>query len=335
MGTNIYFGEGAYRPDSADGESLLVHELTHVRQADEGRLPSGGSSGLRISSPGDAHELEAERAAAAPEVAPSAPTETSAPTAGTVISRSLDEDSIPAPDAYPSFEAWIAAFPSGLSWLERLTLWWGGALDVDATSALPDGIESDVRGDGHFRPDCADVSVILRHHWLAAHQQSFSFKAGKSTLTIGQDAGMDGQQMDILTLVQYLGSINFQETRSSFELVEFFGGAQPEQNLKRLIDEDGLGPGHVLVWKKLDTIADPNFQGHVQTVQKVDQDAQRLYVLQGNMSGGVGIGALQQRIYTFAELTGRDDGDANILPRTEESFFGAGPWKSGSTGEQS
>ena len=41
----------------------------------------------------------------------------------------------------------------------------------------------------------------------------------------------------------------------------------------------------------------------------------------------MGVGQLQQRLYTFTDLTDREDGDADIKDKPEESFFGAGPWK--------
>jgi hypothetical protein len=84
-----------------------------------------------------------------------------------------------------------------------------------------------------------------------------------------------------------------------------------------------------MVWKRLASVHG-NFEGHVQTVQTVDVGGQKLTVVQGNMSAGVGVGELQQKQLTFLDLTGAADGDANILDRppgsAEESFFGAGPW---------
>ncbi|MFT4976716.1 MAG: hypothetical protein ACI8S6_002621, partial [Myxococcota bacterium] len=60
VGAHVYFDSNNYNPDSAEGQELLAHELTHVRQHIEGRLPSSSSGGdLDVSSPYDSHEVEA------------------------------------------------------------------------------------------------------------------------------------------------------------------------------------------------------------------------------------------------------------------------------------
>jgi hypothetical protein len=60
IGRDIYFGRGAWRPGTPAGDELLAHELTHVVQADEGRLPSAPSGGgMDVSNPNDPHEREA------------------------------------------------------------------------------------------------------------------------------------------------------------------------------------------------------------------------------------------------------------------------------------
>ena len=58
LGADIYFGSGEYNPGSAATDRLLAHELTHVLQHDEGRLPNKtGDSG--VSNPSDPSEQEA------------------------------------------------------------------------------------------------------------------------------------------------------------------------------------------------------------------------------------------------------------------------------------
>lgn len=59
IGTDIYFGRGAWAPGTPSGDELLAHELTHVVQADENRLPGPKGPGMDVSSPTDRHEQEA------------------------------------------------------------------------------------------------------------------------------------------------------------------------------------------------------------------------------------------------------------------------------------
>jgi hypothetical protein len=62
LGEDIYFGAGAYSTDRP-GLRLLAHEVAHTQQPDGG--PSTPQPKLEVSSPDDAAEIEAERAAAA------------------------------------------------------------------------------------------------------------------------------------------------------------------------------------------------------------------------------------------------------------------------------
>jgi len=59
IGADIFFAPEAFEPASDEGRGLLAHELTHVVQAQEGRVAGGG--GLRISDPDEAAEREAEQ----------------------------------------------------------------------------------------------------------------------------------------------------------------------------------------------------------------------------------------------------------------------------------
>ncbi len=62
LGAHIFFGSGIFSPGTRAGDRVLAHELTHVVQADQGRLPSsssGGDGGQQVSSPSDPHEVEA------------------------------------------------------------------------------------------------------------------------------------------------------------------------------------------------------------------------------------------------------------------------------------
>jgi Domain of unknown function (DUF4157) len=62
VGTDIHFNRGQYDPESAAGQQLLAHEVAHTAQ----QASSGASAPqykLEVSAPGDAAELEADRAA--------------------------------------------------------------------------------------------------------------------------------------------------------------------------------------------------------------------------------------------------------------------------------
>lgn len=63
-GPNVYFGNGAFRPDSDAGRHTLAHELTHVAQQQQGRDRRGaGGGGPVIGRADDPLEAEAERSA--------------------------------------------------------------------------------------------------------------------------------------------------------------------------------------------------------------------------------------------------------------------------------
>jgi len=63
MGSDIYFGQGRYQPDTTAGQKLLAHELTHVLQQRRGAVAPGLKS-LTASAHEDVFEREAEQAEA-------------------------------------------------------------------------------------------------------------------------------------------------------------------------------------------------------------------------------------------------------------------------------
>ena len=65
VGQDVFFAAGKYQPGTSEGDELLLHELTHVVQDAEGRIPTvTGGDGVQVSSTTDAHEREAEAVAA-------------------------------------------------------------------------------------------------------------------------------------------------------------------------------------------------------------------------------------------------------------------------------
>jgi hypothetical protein len=59
VGSDIYFGNGEYRPGTSDGNALIAHEVAHTIQQRD--APMDGP--LVVSQPGDALERDAEAAA--------------------------------------------------------------------------------------------------------------------------------------------------------------------------------------------------------------------------------------------------------------------------------
>jgi hypothetical protein len=55
-GTDVYFAQGEYKPNTSDGDKLIAHELAHVVQ--QRGAPTSGP--LTVSQPGDALEQEAD-----------------------------------------------------------------------------------------------------------------------------------------------------------------------------------------------------------------------------------------------------------------------------------
>jgi hypothetical protein len=56
VGSDIFFGQGEYRPVTPAGRELLTHELVHVVQ----QRGAASNGALTVSQPGDALEREAE-----------------------------------------------------------------------------------------------------------------------------------------------------------------------------------------------------------------------------------------------------------------------------------
>ncbi len=103
LGADLFFGANQLAPGTVAGDRLLAHELTHVIQHDEGRLPTPAGGGLEVSSPSDPAEREAVAAeqridgalTAADATAPSAATQEIAAPAG-VAHRSALGDAVEA-----------------------------------------------------------------------------------------------------------------------------------------------------------------------------------------------------------------------------------------------
>jgi hypothetical protein len=313
VGRDVVFAPGTYAPGTFAGNALLAHELAHVVQQRSGRagteaagereanaaargaLLGGGmrpspGMGLRLQRCPTEEREAAEQAAGGPEAL----------------------QKIGDPKDSPTFEHWLGTFPSHSKA--------GETRDIAASAP---GISAEVAAG---KLDCADVALLLRHHWLKAHERSLSFKVGpkgkETTLTIGKGA----DEAALKTCTDNAGSPHFQELRPAYKLVNFYGSTwKPTRNLKSLVAA-GLKPGDVMVWTK-QAGEGGNYSGHVQTVQAVDAAAGKITIVQGTMTGDTGAGELQQRTYSFSDLTGKADGDAEVQNTGSLTFTGAGPWK--------
>lgn len=74
-GSDIFFRDGAYSPQSSGGQELLAHELTHVVQQSTGAVRGGGGGGsaMTVNAPGDRFEQEADSVAKSVTSAAAAP----------------------------------------------------------------------------------------------------------------------------------------------------------------------------------------------------------------------------------------------------------------------
>jgi hypothetical protein len=94
VGSNVVFQRGMYDPSSAEGRTMLAHELTHVTQQRAGEVDgSPAAGGIRVSDPSDRFERAAVENAERAMSAPAATVQTSASGApGSVQREEMAED---------------------------------------------------------------------------------------------------------------------------------------------------------------------------------------------------------------------------------------------------
>lgn len=343
IGNDITFAHGQYNPGTLVGDALVAHELAHVAQQDGARGPLARKEpGV----PGGPLERDADTSAVHAMLALVPALRTFARgvrrnampqlRSGLQLQRCLiagcnvEEEKkkvedpnacgLAKPENCPTYEEWISTIPID------------AVRDANLTGQMPAEVKglitSPTSSQGGL-PDCADTSMILRHYYLKAHGKSMSFlvgprRKGATTFKLGKNA----TDNDVRACMIGAGTQSFQEDRKDFALVDFYKTkGKHTTNLKQLVAQ-GLKPGDMFIRKYIGT--DTGYTGHAQTIRQVtpptaSTEGQVVFV-QGNMHGG-GVGELQQRTLTFKELTGREDGDADILVRSEEIFWGAGPWK--------
>ncbi|MET0964982.1 MAG: DUF4157 domain-containing protein [Nakamurella sp.] len=92
VGSNVVFQRDKYDPSSAEGKTMLAHELTHVVQQRSGPVDgSAAGGGIKVSDPSDRFEREASANAERVMSAPAPATAVAASPSATAIQR--DEES--------------------------------------------------------------------------------------------------------------------------------------------------------------------------------------------------------------------------------------------------
>ena len=234
------------------------------------------------------------------------------------------------PKRYKDFGDWLAVLP-------------GSAVDEKAVNvtgevakSLPD--LADLVQD--LKADCADVTILLRHYYLEQNDAKAMIPGwdAKAKKVVSYPVGKGVSRRQLRDAVIDLGTIHFQETGKKLSIVDYYldEKKKPLKNLTKILAK--LKPGDLLVWKKIAGIKG-NFSGHVQTVKGVvgtsewTGDTSRIVwaidVVQGTMENGKARGEIQKKRLTYELLTGRPDGDGDIIykPGNEEEFFGAGRWR--------
>ena len=295
VGPHVVFGAGRYAPGTLDGQRLLAHELTHVVQQRSYNLfntmqrqPATPSS--------DPNTICYD--AAGPQPSPTA------------------RD----PQRHPTYEQWLASFRGLATFKSNDTIPGRTAAnrfnvlgrrgrrygDASATAAdqpvpvtgrpssgeefidhptdawvrncLPDNL----RATAYQLPaDCADIAVILRHVWLAAHHRTESYNGW----VVGDAAG-NANQTRARGLIGGVFSgnvsamVNPYASTAGATLTDF-------ESVKNL-----LHPGDILVWEHRKTarsgrrVTASRTGGHTQTITHItrglDGEIDDIRVLQGN-----------------------------------------------------
>jgi len=234
---------------------------------------------------------------------------------GGIPMQAVQACTLSSPGSCSTYGAWLATFPD-----------YKGPGDVNLTNdpKVPADLRALVSGKlGSGLPDCADIAFVLRHYWLKANGKSFTFNAGGSMeLTLGKGA----TDKEVRVCMINAGTGNFQEERKKYALVDYYKKKGSQITDFEELRAAGLKAGDMFVWVRKPGITG-NFSGHVQTIQSLDEKNKTMTIVQGNMVEGKGVGELQQRQYTFADLTGNSAGKGEVQSTSEEDFYGAGPWK--------
>ena len=292
LGNDIVFADGEYSSRSTDGKRLLAHELTHVLQQ------SGTASQIIQRQPA----TQTQRNQLCYNSTSQQPT-----------------PSARQPELHPSYEQWLASFVGMATFSandtvpgqvanNRFTVLgtrgkrFGDATATTANQAAPvtgtarrgeefidhptnqwvvNCLPANLRAAAYQLPsDCADIAVILRHVWLAAHHRTETYRGW----TVGDAAG-NANQRRVRGLIRDVysgnvaGMVNAYSSTQGTRLTDF-------NQLSNL-----LHPGDILVWehRKTETrrgqTRSKRTGGHTQTISEIRRSGNSISaikVLQGN-----------------------------------------------------
>jgi hypothetical protein len=105
VGSNVVFQRGRYDTDSAEGKTMLAHELTHVVQQRSGPVDgTDAGGGIKVSDPSDRFEREAAANADAVMAGPAPAAHTSEGGGGAgAVQRDAELDEVPDESLQGSF----------------------------------------------------------------------------------------------------------------------------------------------------------------------------------------------------------------------------------------
>lgn len=302
-GSDVYFNEGKYNPKSTSGKHLLAHELTHVVQ-------QGSSKRIqKTPQPVTPQQAQVCYNSNTTEPTPSAREPEKHATYESWISSFHGLQSFRSNDTFRFQDS--AGDLVGTQG-KRFRVLGDQAADRDSNvrSGVPENSanapvdmqrthaadrfvdhptnawvqrclpQNLIATAYQLRSDCADIAVILRHVWLAAHHRTESYRGW----TVGDRAGRANQRR-ATNLIEsvYSGNVRSMVNPYSDER------GNPIVNFAAL--ENLLHPGDVLVWEHhSDLRKDPpnprRTGGHTQTISHISRDSsgqiQAIEFLQGN-----------------------------------------------------
>lgn len=296
-GRDIVFNKGQYLPATTSGKKLLAHELTHIVQQN-GRIQKHPVIQRQpVQAPTQAQLNQLCYDSGVPQPVPSARN----------------------PELHPTYAGWIGSFTglttfrsndtvSGQTARSRFNvLGTAGRRYGDSTATLDtepvpvtgsaasgeefidhptnqwvlNCLPANLRATAYQLPaDCADIAVILRHVWLAAHHRTETY----NQWTVGDRTGAANQpRARRLIRDVFTGNVR--------SMVNAYANAQGQRLRNFNTLQDLLHVGDVLVWEHRKVVRNgtqvstERTGGHTQTINNITRSGSTITainVLQGN-----------------------------------------------------